>query len=238
MNILIINGENHKGSTYHIARQVADKIAAAYAGTETDEIWLPEELPEFCCGCARCVLESESKCPHYTYTERLTEKIDKADVLILESPVFVFHCSGSMKAFLDHYAYRWMLHRPEGAMFSKQAVCISTAAGGGMKKTNTDMKDSLYWWGVPKIHTYGKAVAAVGWNHVSDKKKKQIDAATTRLAMRIIRSYGRVKPGLLQRALFLAFRRLQRSGWNPADSTYWQNKGWTKNIRPWKAGII
>lgn len=36
---------------------------------------------------------------------------------------------GSMKAFLDHYGYRWMVHRPEEKMFRKQAVCISTAAG-------------------------------------------------------------------------------------------------------------
>ena len=55
-----------------------------------------------------------------------------------------------MKAFLDHYGYRWMLHRPEESMFHKQAVCISTAAGAGMKSTNKDMADSFFYWGVPR----------------------------------------------------------------------------------------
>ena len=30
-----------------------------------------------------------------------------------------------MKAFLDHYGYRWMVHRPEAKMFGKQAVVIN-----------------------------------------------------------------------------------------------------------------
>lgn len=64
--------------------------------------------------------------------------------MIFESPVYVYHVTGSMKAFLDHYGYRWMLHRPEESMFHKQAVCISTAAGAGMKSTNKDMADSFF----------------------------------------------------------------------------------------------
>lgn len=43
------------------------------------------------------------------------------------------------------------------------ALVISTAAGGGMKSTNKDIMDSLNFWGVGKIFTYGKAVTAVNW---------------------------------------------------------------------------
>ncbi len=62
--------------------------------------------------------------------------MDEADVIILASPVYVYHSTGAMKAFLDHYGYRWMVHSPEESMFKKQGVCISTAAGAGMKSTN------------------------------------------------------------------------------------------------------
>jgi hypothetical protein len=31
------------------------------------------------------------------------------------------------------------------------------------------MADSLFFWGVPKIYRYGKAVAALRWEDVSDK---------------------------------------------------------------------
>ena len=81
--------------------------------------------------------------------------MDEADVIILASPVYVYHSTGAMKAFLDHYGYRWMVHSPEESMFKKQGVCISTAAGAGMKSTNKDMMDSLFFWGVAKRYQYG-----------------------------------------------------------------------------------
>jgi multimeric flavodoxin WrbA len=235
MNIVIVNGENHKGSTYHIARQIADKTAALVPGSTIDEIWLPKDLPEFCCGCAKCVTDSETRCPHYKYMQPLTARVDAADLLILESPVYVFHCSGAMKAFLDHYAYRWMLHRPDGGKFTKQAVCVATAAGGGMNSAIRDMRDSLRWWGYSGIYTYGKAVAAINWDGVSPRKKRQIDAATTALAARITGDYGRIKPNLRAKTYFGAARIAQKLGWNKADQGYWKERGWTGRSRPWKA---
>ncbi len=75
--------------------------------------------------------------PHYEKLRPIT--MDDADVIILASPVYVYHATGAMKSFLDHYGYRWVPHCPEEKMFHKQAVCISTAAGGGIKNTNKDM---------------------------------------------------------------------------------------------------
>ncbi len=84
-----------------------------------------------------------------------------------------------MKAFLDHYGYRWIVHRPEEKMFSKQAVCISTAAGAGMKSTNKDMADSMFFWGIGRTYKYGVAVTAVSWDGVKDKIKMRIDRKTS-----------------------------------------------------------
>lgn len=74
----------------------------------------------------------------------MTRSMDGADLIILASPVYVYHATGAMKAFLDHYGWRWMVHRPEEKMFQKQAVCISTAAGAGMRSTNQDMAHSTF----------------------------------------------------------------------------------------------
>ena len=68
-----------------------------------------------------------------------------------------------------------MVHRPEKKMFSKQAVCISTAAGAGTKSTNKDIADSLFFWGVPKIYKYGVNVRAMSYSRISDKTKAEID---------------------------------------------------------------
>ena len=165
MKIVIINGQNHKGSTYHIAHMLAEKING-----DIKEFFLPRDFGEFCVGCTKCFMESEKKCPHYEKIKPLTAAMDEADVIILASPVYVYHVTGAMKAFLDHYGYRWMLHSPEESMFKKQGVCISTAAGAGMKSTNKDMMDSLFFWGVAKRYKYGVGVAAVDWNGVSEKK--------------------------------------------------------------------
>ena len=131
MQITIIHGQSHKGSTYHIARMLAEKL-----GDNITEFFLPRDFGTFCVGCTNCFEKAENMCPHYEALKPITEALDRADVIILASPVYVYHVTGAMKNFLDHYGYRWMVHRPEERMFRKQAVCISTAAGGGMKRQN------------------------------------------------------------------------------------------------------
>lgn len=229
MKTVIIHGQNHKGSTCHIARMLAEKI-----GGELTEFFLPKDFGEFCLGCTQCFCESETKCPHFEKLKPLTDAIDAADVIILASPVYVFHATGSMKAFLDHYGWRWMAHRPEEKMFKKQGVSISTAAGAGMKSTNKDMADSLFYWGVAKNYKIGVGVAATDWNGVNEKKRKKIDAATDKIAKKILRRQGKVKPGLKTKAIFHVMRMLQKDGWNRADADYWKEKGWTEKRRPWK----
>lgn len=229
LKTVIIYGQNHKGSTYQIAHGLAEKI-----GGEITEFFLPGDFGEFCVGCNTCFNETETKCPHYRKLAPITESVDEADVIILASPVYVYHASGAMKAFLDHYGYRWMVHSPEESMFRKQGVCICTAAGAGMKSTLKDMSDSLFFWGIARIYKYGKAVAAVNWEGVSENKKRAIDQEMTALAEKIVSRSGKVRPGFKTRGLFFLMHLMQRKGFNARDAEYWKQKGWTKNRRPWK----
>ncbi len=229
MKICIINGQNHKGSTYHIGKMLADKI-----GGEVTEFFLPKDFNEFCCGCTNCFMNGEEQCPHYEKLQPITEAMDNADLLIFTSPVYVYHCTGSMKAFLDHYGWRWIVHRPEEKMFSKRAVVISTAAGGGMKSANKDMKDSLIFWGVPKIYSIGKGVRACSWEEVPQKIKTNLELKTDRLAAKMKKLKSKPSVSLKGWFYFTAMHFANKKGWNPADSEYWQIKGWTENKRPWK----
>ena len=229
MKTVIIHGQNHKGSTYNIARILAEKI-----GGETTEFFLPKDFGKFCVGCTTCFMKDEKKCPHYEKLKPITAAMDSADVIILASPVYVYHATGAMKAFLDHYGYRWLVHSPEESMFKKQGVCISTAAGAGIKPTNKDMADSLFFWGVAKIYKFGIAVAATDWKKVNDKKKKKIEKATSSIAKKIIKNNGKVKPSLKTKGYFYLMRMLQKKGWNEKDVKYWKEKGWDKKSRPWK----
>ena len=229
MKTVIIHGQSHKGSTYHIARMIAEK-----AGGEITEFFLPRDFGEFCCGCTRCFNESETKCPHYAKLAPITAALDAADVIILASPVYVYHATGAMKALLDHYGYRWMVHSPEGAMFTKIGVCVATAAGAGMKSTVQDMADSLFFWGVARIYKCGAGVAATEWNGVPPRKKKTIERKADAIAEKLKRRAGHVTPGLKTRCVFFAMHLLQRRGFNPRDVQHWKAHGWTGKARPWK----
>lgn len=229
MKITIIHGQSHKGSTYHIARMLAEKLEG-----EIKEFFLPKDFDKFCIGCTNCFMKSETLCPHYENLKPITKAIDEADVLILASPVYVYHATGSMKAFLDHYGYRWMVHRPIEAMFKKQAVCISTAAGTGMKPTNKDMADSMFFWGIAKTYRYGVAVRATSFNGIDEKIKEKIEKRTAALARKIKSKNGKIKPGIKTKGFFSIMRIMHKNGFTETDDKYWIEKGWTEKRRPWK----
>lgn len=199
MKTVIINGQNHKGSTYHIGKLLADK------------------------------------CPHFEKQQPILKAMDEADLIILTSPVYVYHVTAPMKNFLDHQGHRWMVHRPRPEMFHKQAVCISTAAGAGMKSTNKDMQDSLFFWGVPKVYKIGIAVRSVNWDTVSPKIRQKIDQAVDKTAAKILKNNGKVKPGIKTKGFFSVMRMLQsKGGLSKPDAEYWKAMGWMGNKRPWK----
>ena len=207
MKTVIIYGQRHKGSTYHIAHGLAELI-----GGDNTEFFLPRDFGEFCLGCTYCFVDSERKCPHYKSLAPITQAMDAADVIILVSPVYVYHATGAMKAFLDHYGYRWMVHSPEGSMFRKQGVCIATAAGARVKSALKDMSDSLFFWGVARIYQYGLGVAATEWDGVSEKKKAAIDKKITSIAKKVVHRNGRVKPSFKTKGMFYIMRMMQKKG--------------------------
>lgn len=229
MKIVMVHGQSHEGSTCHIARIIGKKL-----GGEITEFFLPQDFGEFCLGCTNCFVKTEEKCPHYLKLKPITDAIDEADVIILASPVYVYHTTGAMKALLDHYGYRWMVHRPDERMFSKQAVVISTAAGAGTKSTNKDMADSTFFWGCARTYRFGIGVAATSWESVSPKIQAKIERTTTSIADKIKKNNGKIKPGIKTKVFFAIMRMMQKSGWNEADKNYWQEKNWLGKSRPWK----
>lgn len=229
MKITIIHGQDHQGSTCNIARLLAGKL-----GGEVEEFFLPKDFGEFCIGCTACFGVSETKCPHYGKLSPITQAMDEADVIILASPVYVYHATGPMKSFLDHYGWRWMVHRPEEKMFSKQAVCISTAAGAGMKSTNQDMAHSTFFWGIAKTYQFGVAVRETSWERVSSQKKQKIEKKLDLLAKKIAKRQEHIEPSVKTKIFFSVMRQMQKHGWNEADVSYWKDKGWAEKKRPWK----
>ncbi len=232
MKITVVYGTQRKSksSTYNIAQQF---IALLSGGDSVKEFVLPRDLPNFCRGCWQCFTDY-TKCPDYEYLKPITEAMEEADLLIFTAPVYVYHVPGQMKAFLDHFGYRWMPHQPKASMFKKQALLISTAAGAGTKSTLKDLKDSMNFWGVARVHSFGRNIRAADWEGVDEKIKLQIRADVKKLAQKILAGSNNVKPSLKVKGLFYIMRLMQRKmGFNAADVAYWQEQGWLEKARPW-----
>ena len=230
MKIVIIHGQNHNGATYKIAHSLGEKI-----GGEIKEFYLPKDFGDFCVGCKTCFMNGEENCPHRNNYKKILDAIDESDVIILSSPVYVFHASGSMKAFLDHLGYRWMAHRPSELMFKKQGIAITTAAGAGVKSTLKDMTDSLFYLGTGKIYKYGLAIRTLSFDKMKEKKKKNVEKKTNKIAKKVLKKDGKVKPGFKTKAFFSIMRMVEKNnGTTEIDAAYWKEKGWLGKKRPWK----
>ena len=231
MKITMIHGQNHKGSTYHIGRMLAEAL-------ETEEnvtaFFLPRDLNHFCLGCYTCI-EDEEKCPFYEEKKRIADAMEQADLLIFTTPNYCMAPSAALKAFIDLFYQYWIPHRPRKYMFSKKAVVISTTAGTGAGHAIKTVKRTLAYWGIPYIKTYGVAVQASCWAEVKADKKEKIKKDMVALAGKIRRASGG-KPSPYIRFLFrmMVLSRKNAIGDVPAATGSWKENGWLDGRVPWK----
>lgn len=228
MRITIIHGQNHRGSTYHIGRLLAEQ----FADSDVQEFFLPKDLEHFCMGCYQCI-ENEEKCPFYNEKSQIMQAVESAELLIFTTPTYCMRASASMKAFIDLTFTYWMSHKPRQCMFSKKAVVISTAAGTGTKTAIKDITNTLFYWGVPYIREYGISVQAMNWEQVTEQRKAKINADIVKLARKIQKANPRV--GIKTRFMFCMMRMMQMNDWGAGktEKEYWKQNGWLDRKRPW-----
>lgn len=172
MNITVINGTEKHGVTYRLKEMF---LAEFKDKANITEYYLPKDCPSFCTGCLSCTLKGESTCKDAEYIGKIDKSLLEADLIVMTSPAYVFHATGAMKAFLDHFAYRWIPHRPAPEMFGKRAVIITQCLGSGTKSAAKDMKHSLSWWGISKIGIFtGALMSDIVWEKLSQRNKPSL----------------------------------------------------------------
>ncbi len=230
MKITLIHGQNHKGSTYHIARMTAEKI-----GGDIDEFFLPRDFSDGCSGCLACLHKGREHCPRSEKVGKIFGSMLSADVIILGSPTYIMEMTSHLKGFLEHIFTAWLSHRPEEAMFSKTAVVVSTAAGMGMYGVTKSMAKQMFYLGVPKVYRLPFRVMASDWDGVNDKIKTKIESKTNAIARKIISRNGRAAPGIKTKFIFSMMRAFQKNNdYAPLDKEHWISKNWLGKERPWK----
>lgn len=238
MNITVINGTEKHGVTHQLKEIFLAEFKDRADITEYD---LPKDCPNFCNGCVSCTLKGENTCKDAEYIGKIDQSLLRADLIVMTSPAYVFHATGAMKVLLDHFAYRWMPHRPASEMFGKRAVIITQCLGAGAKSAARDIKHSLSWWGISKIGIFTGALQSnIFWEKLSQKKQAQL----TRKIKKLSRKFAHIdytKPAhtnLITKIKFSCCRMMQQSLHknDPAylDGKYWAEQGWLGEVRPWK----
>lgn len=230
MKIVVVYGQNNKGNTYAFAQRLLGMLKKE---ENTVEEFFPKDfVREFCTGCTNCFFKGENTCPHAESVQPVLRAIDSADLLVFASACYVLDVTAQMKNLLDHLGYRFANHRPAEAMFSKQAVVLATAAGAGMKKTVKTMQDSLFFWGVPHIYSYGLRVSALQYNDIPQKRRDKIEKKLARIAQKVEKGACR-RASIKTRGLFWVMKKMQQgNNWGPLDKSYWQQKGWLTGQSP------
>ncbi len=222
MKISVIHGQTHKGNTYRLTHMLLEQLECK-----------KEDISEFyvngiglCVGCAQCIYKDENLCPHRNGMLPIIKAMEEADVIIMDSPNYCMGMSGQLKNFCDHLGYRWMSHRPFD-MRKKIGVGIATAAGMGAGKTAKAICSQISWWSVGRTFRLAFALNAANWEEVSEKPMGKLQKKIRKLANKINRSYGRVKPGFKTRALFKMMALMHKNmAWNEIETAHWKDNGW------------
>lgn len=227
MKVVVISGTAVKGCTYQLKSIF---ISALPQNSDITEFTLPTDLPYFCSGCKACFLKSESSCPQYQLTDKIWTAMQTADLIVFAYPVYVMRAPAQLKALLDFFAYRFMVHRPDPKIFNKHAVILTQSIGAPNKAAQKDVVTSLNWWGISNVKRLGFALReGAEWNKISAKRRQMMTDKLQKLAKKY-HHLIKTKPNLKVRLLFWMAKSLHKkaitsSSTLTADNKYWRDTG-------------
>ncbi len=228
MKILVINGTEQTGCTFHLKECFLQPLCE---GNEITEFYLPKDLPHFCTGCKTCFMQSADKCPHAAQTMRIWNEVLTADLLVFAFPVYVSGIPAQLKALLDHFACHHMVHQPDKRLFTKRALILSQSKQSSNRVAQKEVKSSLVWLGVPEIEMIGFALKdSYTWDDLPQKRREEFEKKLHNLAQK----YHTEKPAkqsvkvkMLYAISRAMIRKSERATDTPsADAVYWHSQGW------------
>ena len=233
MNITVFyaSGRAARSCTGGIAQLL---IGELLDGGQLFSFQLPRDMPHVCTGCGACLMGREQCCGGVAALAPIRAAMEQSELLVFCAPTYAFHAPGQLKTFLDHFAFRWMVHRPALSMMNKQAVIINTAGGGGMRRTARDVRDSMEQWGVARTHVLAQKVWQYDWTTLPASFRASAEAKVRRTAAAVRRGAGQLTPSVRVKALFYLYRLLhKRRKLTPVDDEYWDGQGYLTG-KPWR----
>ncbi|MBR4508483.1 MAG: flavodoxin family protein [Elusimicrobiaceae bacterium] len=117
--VLIISASPRKGGNSDV---LCDQflLGAKEAGHEVEKVFLRDKKINYCMGCGVC--NNTHTCVQKDDMKDLLEKMVKADVLVLATPVYFYTMDGQLKTFIDRCVSRYT------EMTNKEVYFIVSAA--------------------------------------------------------------------------------------------------------------
>ncbi len=232
MKVTVVHGSPRKnGGTRHATELFLDEMRKQ-GEISVSEYFMPNDLPAFCRGCAACVISGEQSCPHAEYTLPILKSMLEADALIFTTPVYVMAESGSIKNFLDHFCYLFLVHRPQPEMFSKKAFVIGTALGPTGNLAMKTIRTSLRYWCVNRVYSRCYAMMNMGWENIPERHRKKLEAKIASDAQSFYfetASGKRHAPYIFLRFIYFFVKLLRKKyagGEKSLDELHWEKYGW------------
>jgi putative sterol carrier protein/NAD(P)H-dependent FMN reductase len=101
MNILVFNG-SPRGARGNTEILIQEFLAGAHeAGAQSEVIYLRDKKINPCTGCFSCWTKTPGVCIHQDDMPELLEKLRRADLAVLATPLYIYTVSGLAKNFMD-----------------------------------------------------------------------------------------------------------------------------------------
>ena len=101
MKALIVYGSprHKKSASYHIGENFANGLRRA--GLHVDEIMLSKQKIHHCIGCFTCWTKTPGVCIHKDDMVENLPKLQKANLIVFSTPLYIYNVTGLLKNFLD-----------------------------------------------------------------------------------------------------------------------------------------
>ncbi len=117
MKALVVYGSprHKKAASYRIGHRFAEGLERA--GVDVDEIILSKQTIKHCIGCYTCWTKTPGKCIHKDDMAENLPKLQKANLVVYTTPLYIYSVTGIMKDFMDRsipIAEPWLLTTDKG----------------------------------------------------------------------------------------------------------------------------
>jgi len=101
LKALVVYGSprHKKAASYRIGHRFAEGLERG--GVEVDEIILSKQKINHCIGCYTCWTKTPGVCIHKDDMAENLDKLQKANLIVYSTPLYIYNVTGIMKDFMD-----------------------------------------------------------------------------------------------------------------------------------------